>query len=167
MVDNLCPSCGFPKDYPDKPLCMYCYWRSKLGTKKLVVLDILNNANTHLSVDEIIKIFDGIGFEGNCKTTHETMRRMLCRYRDRGMVTSRKFPTSKRGRPSLKWKISHRGQKRLKGYLKRWKMGFPAMLKRPNGKGLKMDRDRRERASAIRGKIGKDYDVFKYMMLTK
>ena len=64
--------------------------------------------------------------------------------------------------------ISKKGKKRLKEYNKRWLNGYPVML-RIRGKGktskkFKLTTEYRERASAIRGRIVKQYDLYAYLL---
>jgi hypothetical protein len=54
-MSNKYPSCGFEKEYADKPLCFNCYHRGTTGALKMMVLDIFDKASERLTTDELRK----------------------------------------------------------------------------------------------------------------
>jgi hypothetical protein len=56
-----------------------------------------------------------------------------------------------------------KGKRALKRYWKNWSMGLLVPIKF-KGKNKKMTQDFKARASGIRGKIGRVYDNFKFVL---
>ena len=161
---NICPSCGFIKEHSEKTLCLYCYWRSNFGTMKMLTLDIVDKSAKRLTLDEILDELNRMPFIGKVVKA-ESLKENLRRYKQLGLITGRKRRVVKhyRGRQKLEMKLTLKGKKALKRYWKNWNMGLLVPIKF-KGKTKKMKRDFKARASEIRGKIGKVYDTFEFIL---
>jgi hypothetical protein len=164
LKSNVCPSCGFIKDYPEKTLCFFCYWRGNFGTMKMLTLDILDKSAKRLTKDEILDELNRMPFIGKVVRSN-SLKENLRRYKQLGLITGRKTRVVKhyRGRQKLELKLTLKGKKALKRYWKNWSMGLLVPIKF-KGKTKKMTQDFKARASGIRGKIGKVYDTFGFIL---
>ena len=161
MNDNICPACGFHKELPDKPVCFYCYFRSTKGGFKLWILKIFSEHNK-LSVRDLVKILnDSKMFKKEVK--ENAVRDYLAYLTEQGLLTKSKDRHKTGGRPRKLCKITQRGKRRLARYEKRWRQGMVVMIRRK----AKKFKDKSERAAAIRGKIGKEYQLYKYLLPTR
>src|SRR4030067_598937 len=86
---NICPSCGFIKEYPEKTLCYFCYWRGNFGTMKMLTLDILDKSAKRLTIDKILDELNRIPFIGK-EVKAKSLKENLRRYRQLGLITGRK-----------------------------------------------------------------------------
>ncbi len=161
---NICPSCGFIKEYPEKTLCYFCYWRGNFGTMKMLTLDILEKSANRLTTDEILDELNRRSFIGKVVKA-KSLKENLRRYKQLGLITGRKKRVVKhyRGRQKLELKLTLKGRKALKRYWKNWSMGLLVPIKF-KGKTKKMKQEFKARASGIRGKIGKVYDTFEFIL---
>ena len=170
MTDNnLCPSCNHSKEhdgksYNDKTLCHYCYFRSNESTMKMVILNILDTSAVRLDkadIQDAFNILPYIGYPMHIKD----IEALLLRYKFLGLITGRKNNIKSTGRKRLLYKITIKGHRWVARANKRWKQGNPIHVPRKNKKETKfrMTSNYLERASAIRGKIGKEYDTYEYI----
>ncbi len=161
---NLCPSCGFIKEHPEKTLCFFCYWRGNFGTMKMLTLYILDKSTKRLTLDEILDELNGMPFIGKVVKAN-SLKENLRRYKQLGLITGRKRRVLKHypGRKKLEMKLTMKGKKALKRYWKNWGMGLLVPIKF-KGKTKKMTQEFKARASGIRGKIGKVYGTFEFIL---
>lgn len=161
-TNSTCPSCGFPKEYPNKPLCTYCYYRGNNGTMKMIILNVMKEADKRFTTDELLDTLNDLDYIGK-PVNRRTLKKQLTRYSSSRIriMTGRKVRRKTGGRYKIERKPTQRGFRRLEEYLKRWKMGYPVMLARP--KNFKMTSERKNRARSIRGKITQEYPLFTYI----
>lgn len=157
-----CPACGFPKEIPDKPLCFYCYFRGSIGTMKMLILDIFYNSPTKLTIPDLMDILNDKEYIGK-PVNRALIKKLLTRYTHLKLLSASKERLKHRGRKKLRRMITKRGKKRLLKYKKNWELGLPVII-RKRFQNFKMTSEYRERASAIRGKIGKEYDTYAYIL---
>jgi hypothetical protein len=164
LKSNICPSCGFLKEHSEKTLCFFCYWRGNFGTMKMLTLDIVDKSAKRLTRDEILNELNRMPFIGKVVKA-ESLKENLRRYKQLGLITGRKRRVVKhyRGRQKLESKLTLKGKRALKRYWKNWSMGLLVPIKF-KGKNKKMTQDFKARASGIRGKIGRVYDNFKFVL---
>ena len=164
LKSNICPSCGFIKEHPEKTLCFFCYWRGNFGTMKMLTLNVLVKSAKRLTLDEIVDELNRMPFIGKAVKA-ESLKENLRRYKQLGLITGRKRRVVKhyRGRQKLELKLTLKGKRALKRYWKNWSMGLlvPIIFK---GKTKRITQDFKARASGIRGKIGKVYDTFEFIL---
>ncbi len=184
--NNLCLSCSHEKEYKDKTLCKYCYFRGNESTMKMIILDILNSSSVRLSkfdIQDAFNVLPYIGYPMHIKDIEALLLRYKCidrKIKDKRkkkkyfcLISGRKDTTkgpASGGRKLLMYTITIKGKRWLSRAKKRWKQGNPIHVPRKNKKETKfrMTTDYLERASAIRGKIGKDpkdggYDTYKFI----
>lgn len=155
MIENACPSCGFEKEFPDKGLCHYCYFRGLANSAKMVYLGIMYGDGVNIkkfSAEELVKEFNILSFG---ETKLSTVKKYLVNYKNFGFVSGSSIKSRERGRPKKVYKITEKGIKILNEYLKKWKYGQMLLLKKKHKK-FKMETDFNNRASAIRGKMLND-----------
>lgn len=150
MSDNRCPSCGFEKEFPDKPLCKYCYTRGAIGTMKMVIMTIFQEKDK-LSAKDVVTEFNKLPFI-KYPANIASIKKYLIDYTNWGMLSASKVRSNKVGRPQILHRITMKGRRRLKYYLKRWQQGGLVLLNRRHRK-LKITSGDRERASSIRGRM--------------
>lgn len=163
--NNLCPACGFPKEYPAKPVCFYCFYRGTVGAYKMVLLNIFNNIGSHIANDKLIEELNKTGLFKD-PIIKGSIRRQMAHMVKQGLLIARKDRHKKeRGRYQYLRKITIKGKRLLGRYNKRWKQGMPPII-RVNKKKKKFFKAERysNRASAIRGKITKTYDLYAYIL---
>jgi len=177
-MENECPSCGFDKEYPEHPLCKYCYQRGTIGASKFLLFQTMrDNGNKYLTVDELTELVNQ-----NPNRKHKVQRsavyKILHRYsryyeqakaRRKGyLILKKEIPRKKgqRGRPQIKYKLSSRLLKRVDYYERRWKIGLP-FNKHPNkGKKFKMTLEYFKRARRIEIKLKKgEYELYTYILV--
>ncbi|OGH05880.1 MAG: hypothetical protein A2W22_04620 [Candidatus Levybacteria bacterium RBG_16_35_11] len=131
---------------------------------KMLTLDILDKSAKRLTRDEILDELNRMPFIGKVVKA-ESLKENLRRYKQLGLITGRKRRVVKhyRGRQKLELKLTLKGKKALKRYWKNWSMGLLVPIKF-KGKTKKMTQDFKARASGIRGKIGKVYDTFDFIL---
>ncbi|OGH07369.1 MAG: hypothetical protein A2W22_01605 [Candidatus Levybacteria bacterium RBG_16_35_11] len=131
---------------------------------KMLTLDILDKSAKRLTIDKILDELNRIPFIGK-EVKAKSLKENLRRYRQLGLITGRKRRVVKhyRGRQKLEFKLTLKGKKALKRYWKNWGMGLLVPIKF-KGKTKKMTQDFKARASGIRGKIGKVYDTFDFIL---
>ncbi len=131
ILDDICPSCGFSKEYPDKPLCKYCWYRGTVGAAKLVLFQTMRDSgNKFRTMDELTELINAHP-NRKYKITEPAVYKILRRYsryyedakrRKKGyLVLKKNIPRKKgqRGRPKVGYKLSARLLKRLEKYEKR------------------------------------------------
>lgn len=174
-VDSVCPSCGHPKEFPEHPLCKYCFMRCQSNTIKMVILGIFLGKDItskekkisafdfkKLSSEEVIAEFNKLPFikyPGNISS----IKKYLIKYTKFGLLSSSKVRSSKAGRSKLLHRITIRGMKIFQAYIKRWQQGQLLLLHKKH-KRLKISSDDRERASSIRGRMqNKEYNSLSFI----
>lgn len=152
MSEINCPSCGLPKELPDKPLCHYCYFRGLANSAKMIYLGIMYGDGTNIkkfSAEELTAEFNKLSF-GDTKLS--TVKKYLVNYKNLRYVSASSIQDGNIGRPKKVYKISEKGINILKEYLKKWKQGQSLLLKKKHRKFI-MTTEYKDRASAIRGKM--------------
>ena len=163
MPENKCPSCGFEIELENKPLCRYCYMRNTLGTMKMEIMKIFEGGDK-LSAKDVMEKLNALPYIRQ-PISLLVVKKYLIDYTRFGMLSSSKERKKRVGRPTLLRKITSKGQKRLKMYLKKWNHGFIVLLKERHRKLRTTSSSYSERASAIRGKIlnDKNYNSFEFI----
>ncbi len=164
---SLCLSCNHEKEYEDKTLCVYCYFRSNESTMKMTILNILDTSAIRLDkigITDALNSLPYIGYPMHIKD----IEALLLRYKDLGLITGRKNNIKGPacgGRKRYMYKVTIKGHRWVARANKKWKQGNPIHVPRKNKKETKfrMTTDYLERASAIRGKIGKEYDTYAFI----
>lgn len=177
-MKNKCLSCGYDKEYPQHPLCKYCYYRGTTGAAKFLLFQTMrDNGNKYMTVDELTELVNK-----NPNRKHKVKRNavynILHRYsrhyeqakkRRRGyLVLKKEVPRKKgqRGRPQVKYKLSSRLLKRVDVYENRWKRGFTINKRVNKGEKFRMTIEYKERARGILTKIRKgEYDLYTYLLV--
>lgn len=169
MTDSICPSCGHPNISNDKPLCFFCFYRGNVGTMKMIILDIFNTSiSEKLLLEDIqdrLNDFEYIGYP----MSRSDIKKLLTHYTKLGLLTSSKERKKSIGRPKLYRKITKKGQRLLTYYKSRWNKGIPIIKRghckkpRKNTKRFSYGTDYIERSASIRGKIGKEYPIYKFI----
>ncbi|WP_342304758.1 hypothetical protein [Methanolobus sp. ZRKC5] len=177
-MENECLSCGFDKEYPEHPICRYCYYRGTVGAAKFLLFQTMrDNGNKYLTVDELTELVNQNPYKKH-KVTRSAVYKILHRYsryyeeakrRRRGyLVLKKEIPRKKgqRGRPQIKYKLSSRLSKRVDYYAMRWKMGFPINKRVNKGKNFRMTQEYSRRARGIDVKLKKrEYELYTYLLV--
>ena len=175
LCPSLCPSCGMVKDFPDKFLCKYCYTRGYIGTMRMVILGIFDRAvitkndgsieTKKLSAEEVVAEFNKLPFikrEANVGS----IKKYLIDWTGYRMLSKSKVRNTKAGKvgaPRILHRITVKGKRRLKAYLKKWNAGHLVLLTKHHKK-LKLTSQDYERSSAIRGRLQNPaYDPYQFI----
>ena len=177
-MENECPSCGFDKEYPEHPICRYCYYRGTTGASKFLLFQTMrDNGNKYLTVGELTELVNQ-NHNKKHKVTKSAVYKILHRYsryyeeakrRRRGyLVLKKEIPRKKgqRGRPQIKYKLSSRLFKRVDYYDRRWKTGLPINKRVNKGKNFRMTQEYLRRARGIELKLKKgEYELYTYLLV--
>jgi hypothetical protein len=177
-MENKCPSCGFDKEYPEHPLCKYCYYRGTVGASKFLLFQTMrDNGNKYLTVGELTELVNQNPNKKH-KVTTSAAYKILHRYsryyeeaksrRQGYLILKKEIPRKKgqRGRPQIKYKLSSRLLKRVDYYDMRWKMGFPINSRVNKGKNFRMSPEYSIRAKKINIKLKKgEYELYTYLLV--
>lgn len=185
-LETLCPSCNHKKEYPEQPLCQYCYFRGQHGTMKMIVLKILEeNLNTRkMSIQDIMESLNNFEYIGY-PMRKQDMKKILLRLKIGKLITASKDTHKKpmvkvmykgmlvkrrmSGKRKFYYRIRRNGIKILNLYKKRWKMGFTIRSSTSSEKKMphfRMTTEFKERAGTIRQKLRdkeSDHDLYAYI----
>lgn len=192
--ENACISCGLDKNpdkrtdfNPENKYCFYCWHRSNHNTMKMIILDIISQSKNRMSLLDVIgklNKFKYIGYDVEFNSTKKRLIRFTKRERKYngivetkglGLLTASKSTSvrpEKGGRKVLLYHITKKGIRVLKRYKKRWLGGLPLQAKKRGKKRKKqpkfeMNTDRNERASAIRGRIVHQSDIYEHIFIRR
>ncbi|MDK2827064.1 MAG: hypothetical protein PWQ63_1844 [Methanolobus sp.] len=177
-MKNKCPSCGYDKEYPEQPLCKYCFYRGTVGAAKLLLFQTMrDHGNKYMTVDELTELVND-NPNRKKKVTRNAVYKILHRYsryyeqakkRRRGyLVLKKEIPRKKgqRGRPQIKYKLSSRLIKRVNMQEKRWKKGLTINKRVNKGEKFRMTMDYKNRAQGIWAKLKKEeYELYTYLLV--
>lgn len=177
-MSELCPACGKEKEYPDKKLCFYCYYRGRTGAAKMVLFQTMrDNGNKYVTIEELVDLVNNNPNKKNKITRHaiyEIVHRYSKHYEDakkkrKGyLILVKDMPRKKgqMGRTKKKYKLSKKLLDRLEKQEKRWESGLPINMKVKNGKNFRMTIDYNDRSRKIALKIrNKEYDKYEYLLV--
>ena len=173
LNDDICPSCGFKKNFPNTPVCFYCYFRGNTGATKMYVLMIMKEMGIRMTTDEIVVALNEHEINDGKKNfrygaVHKTLNRLAARDKMYSVLSKSKVKTGKVGRPVVRFKYHlQRGDKYLDRYLANWDAGRPVGIDYRQKKG-KWERENslmiRNKGRAIRQKIRNgEYDRFDFI----
>lgn len=177
-MQNKCPSCGFDKEYPEHPLCKYCYYRGTTGAAKLLLFQTMRgHGNKYMTVDKLTELVNQNPNRKH-KVTRSAVYKILHRYsrnyeqakrRRRGyLVLKREMPRKKGqcGRPQIKYKLSSNLLARLDTYENRWEIGLPINKRVKNGENFRLTMDYKNRARGIWIKLRmEEYELYTYLLV--
>jgi hypothetical protein len=177
-MENICPSCGFDKEYPEHPVCKYCYHRGTIGASKYLLFQTMrDNGNKYLTVDELTELVNKNPNRKH-KVKRDAVYKILHRYsryheqakeRRKGyLMLKKEIPQKKgqRGRPQIKYKLSSRLLKRVDYYDRQWKTGLLLYKRANKGEKFRRTQDSLRRARGIETKLKKgEYELYTYILV--
>jgi hypothetical protein len=126
LESTICPSCGQDKKVGNIT-CFYCYYRSRNGAVKLLILKCLDELNRSVTVKELVEYMNAHKINDGRREFHYIgviNRLENLSHKKHGLV--RKW-TRKNGvgRPVNVYRISHnKGKRMLEMYQKNWERGM-------------------------------------------
>lgn len=79
-MKNKCPSCGSEKEYPEKLLCKYYYYRGTTGAAKLLLFQTMrDHGNKYMALQETADLVNKNPNRKN-KVTTNAVYKILYRY---------------------------------------------------------------------------------------
>ena len=134
--------------------------------KMLILNRLIKEEDRHLSLEDIKDYLDTLPAIEK-KTKLRSLSVLLKHYVDLGLITSRKIRKKHIGRPRLSYRITKKGKRRLKEYLRRWMLGLVVILDTSKKRRFRMKAEYMERPAAIRGQLKKQDDIFRYILPNK
>ena len=79
-MENKYHSCGFDKEYPEHPVCRYCYYRGTTRASKFLLFQTMrDNGNKYLTVGELTELVNQ-NHNKKHKVTKSAVYKILHRY---------------------------------------------------------------------------------------
>lgn len=175
-----CPSCDI-NFHGEKPICFYCYYRGKVGVAKFLLFKAMKESgNEYVTVEEAMVLVNKLRIKlGKPVVKRDAVYKILRRYSENytkcknartGYLVLVKKEKCKRGRklvpgkPTSKYKLSKRLERRVEKYEKNWMLGLPINIRVKRGR-FSYHTKYNANITMIRQKLARgDYPPFKYLM---
>jgi hypothetical protein len=174
-TEKLCPSCGHEKEYPDKKLCWYCYYRCNCGISKFILFKVMKDSDNKWQTREQLtdKVNEWRMEHEKPEVTTKAVYNILHRYSQlheqakqgkvKYLMLKRHKKTGKAGRPEVQYKLSALLLRRVDRHEKRILLGLLINSTVNKGK-FRMIQDYQKRSRSIANRIKKGQDPYKYMI---